>query len=90
MVPDGALAEPGVTWLGLVRDEVAAFTSPPFCVPSDALPHTTVGGVVRLFPDPFPIGLAPDTARARRRRGRTCDGRRAPSVRSTQYPFSRP
>jgi len=60
MVLDAVLAEPDVTWLGLARDKVAAFTAPPFCVPPDALPGTTVGGVVRPFPDPFPIGLVPD------------------------------
>jgi hypothetical protein len=59
MVLDAVLAEPDVTWLGLARDKVAAFTAPPFSVPPDALPHTTVGGVARAFPDPFPIGLAP-------------------------------
>jgi hypothetical protein len=58
MVLDGVLAEPDVTWLGLARDKVAALTNAPFCVPPDALPHTTVGGAVRPFPDPFPIGLA--------------------------------
>lgn len=60
MVLDGVLAEPEVTWLGLARDKVATFTNPPFCVPPDALPHTTVAGVVRPFSDPFPIGLSPD------------------------------
>ena len=60
MVLDGVLAEPHVTWLGLARDKVAAFTTAPFCVPPDALPRTTVGGVVRSFPDPFPIGLSAD------------------------------
>jgi hypothetical protein len=60
MVLDGVLAEPELTWLGLARDKVAVFTTAPFCVPPDALPRTTVGGVVRPFPDPFPIGLAPD------------------------------
>lgn len=60
MVLDGVLAEPDMTWLGLAREKVATFTAPPFCLASDALPHTTVGGVVRPFPDPFPIGLAPD------------------------------
>jgi hypothetical protein len=60
MVLDGVLAEPDVRWLGLVQDKVAAFTNAPFCVPPDALPRTTVGGVVRPFPDPFPIGLAAD------------------------------
>jgi hypothetical protein len=60
MVLDGVLAEPHVTWLGLARDKAATFTNPPFCLPLDALPRTTVGGVVRLFPDPFPIGLAPN------------------------------
>ena len=30
MVLDGVLAEPDVTWLGLVRDKVAAFTNPPW------------------------------------------------------------
>jgi hypothetical protein len=60
MVLDGVLAEPAVTWLGLVRDKVATLTAPPFCVPADALPRTTVSGVTRPFPDPFPIGLAPD------------------------------
>ena len=54
VVLDGVLAEPDVTWLGLVRDKVATFTTPPFCVPADALPRTTVGGVVRPFPDPPP------------------------------------
>jgi hypothetical protein len=53
MVLDGVLAELELTWLGLARDKVAAFTSAPWCVPSDALPQTTVGGVVRLFPDPY-------------------------------------
>jgi len=33
MVLDGVLAEPDVTWLGLVRDKVATFTNAPFCVP---------------------------------------------------------
>ncbi len=60
MVLDGVLAEPDFTWLGLVRDKVATFTNAPPCVPSDALPRTTIGGGVRLFPDPFPIGLAAD------------------------------
>jgi hypothetical protein len=60
MMVDGVLAEPDVRWLGLVRDKVAAFTALPFCVPPDALPRTTVGGVVRHFPDPFPIGLSAD------------------------------
>lgn len=60
MVLDGVLAEADVTWLGLARDKVATFTAPPFCVPPDALPRTTVDNVVRPFPDPFPIGLAPD------------------------------
>jgi hypothetical protein len=60
MVLDGVLAEPDMTWLGLSHDKVAAFTNAPFCVPPDALPHTTVGGAVRPFPDPFPIGLAAD------------------------------
>jgi hypothetical protein len=60
MVLDGVLAEPDVTWLGLVRDKVATFTAPPFSVPPDALPRTAVGGVVRPFSDPFPIGLARD------------------------------
>jgi hypothetical protein len=60
MVLDGVLAEPDVSWLGLARDKAAAFTKPPWCVPPDALPRTTVGGVVRPSPDPFPIGLAPD------------------------------
>jgi hypothetical protein len=59
MLLDGVLAERELTWLGLARDKVATFTAPPFSVPSDALPHTTVGGVARAFPDPFPIGLAP-------------------------------
>jgi hypothetical protein len=60
MLLDAVLAEPNVTWLGLARDKVAAFTAPPFCVVPEALPRMAVGGVVRLFPDPFPIGLAPD------------------------------
>jgi len=60
MVLDGVLAEPEITWLGLARDKVAVLTNAPWCVPPDALPQTTVGGVVRPFPDPFPIGLAPD------------------------------
>ena len=60
MVLDGVLAEPDVAWLGLARDKVATFTTPPFCVPAAALPRTTIGGVTRPFPDPFPIGLAPD------------------------------
>lgn len=61
MVLDGVLAEPDVTWLGLARDDrVTTFTDPPFCVPPDALPQTTVAGTVRPFPDPFPIGLAAD------------------------------
>jgi hypothetical protein len=60
MVLDGVLAEPEVTWLGLARDKVATFMNAPWCVPPDALPRTTVGGVVRPFPDPFPIGLAPN------------------------------
>jgi|WetSurMetagenome_2_1015567.scaffolds.fasta_scaffold87902_2 hypothetical protein len=49
-----------MTWLGLVRNKVETFTNSPFCVPPDELPRTTVGGVVRPFPDPFPIGLTPD------------------------------
>jgi hypothetical protein len=60
MVLDGVLAEPERTWLGLARDKVATFTAPPFCMPPDALPQTTIGGVVRPFPDAFPIGLASD------------------------------
>jgi hypothetical protein len=60
MLLDGVLAEPEVRWLGLARDKVATFTTAPFCVPPDALPRATVGGVVRLCPDPFPIGLAAD------------------------------
>lgn len=60
MVLDGVLAESDVTWLGLARDKVASFTAPPFCVVPNAVPQTTVGGVVRLFPDPFPIGLTAD------------------------------
>lgn len=60
MLLDGVLAEPELTWLGLARNKVAAFTAPPFSLAPDALPHTTVGGVVRPFPDPFPIGLAPE------------------------------
>jgi hypothetical protein len=60
MLLDGVLAAPELTWLGLARDKVATFPAPPFCVPPDALPQTTVGGVVRPFPDPFPIGLAAD------------------------------
>jgi hypothetical protein len=60
MVLDGVLAEPDLTWLGLARDKVATFTNAPCCVPADALPQTTIGGVVRAFPDPFPIGLAPN------------------------------
>ena len=60
MVLDGVLAEPDVTWLGLARDKVAAFTNPAWCLAPDGLPRTTVGGVVRPFPDAFPIALAPD------------------------------
>jgi len=60
MVLDGVPAEPELAWLGLARDKVAAFTTAPFGVPPDALPQTTVGGVVRPFPDAFPIGLAAD------------------------------
>jgi hypothetical protein len=60
IVLDGVLADPEITWLGLARDKVATFTNAPFCMASDALPHTATGGVVRPFPDPFPIGLAPD------------------------------
>ena len=60
MVLDGVLAAPDITWLGLARHKVAAFTTAPCWVPLDALPRTTVGGVVRPFPDPFPIGLTPD------------------------------
>lgn len=52
MVLDAVLAEPHVTWLGLSRDKVAAFTAAPFCVAPDGLPRTTIGGVVRPFPDP--------------------------------------
>ena len=60
MVLDAVLAEPELRWLGLARDKVATFTGAPFCVAPDALPHTTIGGIVRRFPDPCPIGLAPD------------------------------
>jgi hypothetical protein len=60
MVLDGVLAEPEITWLGLTRDKVATLTAAPFWVPPDAMPRTTVGGVHRPFPHPFPIGLAPD------------------------------
>lgn len=60
MVLDAVLAEPDVTWLGLARDKVAAFTSAPWCVPPNAVPQTTVGGAIRPFPDSFPIGLARD------------------------------
>lgn len=60
MVLDGVLAEPNLTWRGLVRDKLATFTNAPWCVPADALPRTTVGGVVRPFPDPLPIGVAAD------------------------------
>lgn len=60
MVLDAILAEPDVTWLGLSRDKVAAFTAPPFCLPPHDVPHTTIGGIVRPFPDPCPIGVAPD------------------------------
>ena len=58
MVLDGVLAEPGVALLGLARDNVATFTTPPWFVPLDVFPRTTVGDVVRSSPDPFPIGLA--------------------------------
>lgn len=60
MVLDGVLAEPNIMWLGLSRDKIATFTNAPWCVPPDALPQTTIDGVVRPFPDPFPIGLSPD------------------------------
>ena len=46
--------------VGRARDKVAAFTNALWCVPPDALPHATVGGVIRPFPDPLPIGLTPD------------------------------
>ena len=45
------------TWLGLARVKVATFTTAPFCPPPNALPQTRVAGVVRPFPDPYPIGL---------------------------------
>jgi hypothetical protein len=60
MVLDGVLAEANTSWLGLSRDKVAAFTDAPGCVPTAAPPRTTVGGVVRAFQDPFPIGPSPD------------------------------
>jgi hypothetical protein len=60
MVLDGVLAEPEVTWLGLVRDKVATLTNSPWSVAMDAVPQTTVGGAVRRFPDSFPAGLAAD------------------------------
>jgi hypothetical protein len=72
MVLDGVLAEPEITWLGLARDKVATFTNLPFSLPPDALPRTTVGGIVRHFPDPFSIGLAADGARQRSFSAVTC------------------
>jgi hypothetical protein len=57
MVLDAVLAARDVTWLGLSRDKVAAFTAAPFCVPPASLPHTKIGGVVRVLPDACPIGL---------------------------------
>jgi hypothetical protein len=39
-------AEPNIAWLGLAPDRVVTLTAAPFCVPSDALPRTTVGVVL--------------------------------------------